>query len=216
MSVNSIYTSSYASISTLFQGLTSGSTSTDTAATQQAQHSTTVTSSSASKLSSLYAGNSGTAQGLAAAVKAAMDDMNLSSTDKISFQTLMEYRDQLMSGFTEQVRTDLREAGVNEDVEFRLVSTQDGTGVQVLCDNADDKTIIEQYFTDNPDMVEQFEKLQGLSKMEETRKSQRIDVKSIQSRIQLESMTTWFSSSSPLMAFSSMGVACYSGINTFA
>lgn len=144
-----------------------------------------------------------------------MNDLGLNASDRVTFQTLRDYRDQLQDRFTGKLRGDLLEAGVDPDISFRLVSNSDGTGVKVISDHPD-KEKIEQYFKDNPEMVQEFEKIQALNKMEEARKNQRIDIKTIKSRIQMESMTAWFSDTSSIMAFSAQGAAYYSGINTIA
>lgn len=211
MSISSLYNnSSYSSVSSLLQGL--GINLNDTASADSPAKNTST--KSAAKSSSLYAA-AGSPQGLASAVQAAMDDLGLGASDRVTFQTLLDYRDQLQEQFTSEVRKGLLAAGVDPDVSFRLVSGSDGTGVQVITDSPD-KEKIEQYFKDNPDMVKEFEKVQALNKMEETRKSQHIDVKSIKSRLQMEAMTTWFSDTSSFMAFSAQGAAYYSGINAIA
>ena len=213
MSVSSIYNnSSYSSVSSLLQGL--GVNMNDTDAADSTSKSSSSGKSTKSSANSLYS-VAGSPRNLAAAVKAAMDDLGLDANDKVTFQTLRDYRDQLQDRFTSKLRQELLEAGVDKDVSFRLVSGSDGTGVQVVTDSPD-KEKIEQYFKYNPEMVEEFEKIQALNKMEETRKSQRLDVKSIKSRLQMESMTAWFSDTSSFMAFSAQGASYYSGINAIA
>lgn len=211
MSVSSIYNSSYSSVSGLLQGLGINLNDTDSTSSSGKSSSTTKSSSSAS---SLYS-SAGSPQNLAAALTAAMNDLGLNASDRVTFQTLRDYRDQLQDRFTGKLRGDLLEAGVDPDISFRLVSNSDGTGVKVISDHPD-KEKIEQYFKDNPEMVQEFEKIQALNKMEEARKNQRIDIKTIKSRIQMESMTAWFSDTSSIMAFSAQGAAYYSGINTIA
>lgn len=218
MSVNSIY-NSYSSVSSMLQGL--GINLNDlnnTDSTGKGSSSSSASSaggkSSGSKQTGSYGTNSLT-QSLADAVKAAMDDLGLQSGDRVTFQTLSAYRSKLEEEFKQEVREGLLAAGVDKDAEFRLVSNSDGSGVQVISDSPD-KEKIEKYFKDNPDMVKKFEKVQGLNKMEETRKSQHIDVNTIKNRLQVESMTAWFSDSSSFMAFSGQGAAYYSGINAIA
>ncbi|MCH5277412.1 MAG: hypothetical protein J1E80_06205 [Desulfovibrionaceae bacterium] len=208
MSISSIYNSSY---SGLLQSL--GISLNDADGTGSPGKSASGARSTSSS-SALYS-SGGSPENLAAALMAAMDDLNLSASDKITFQTLRNYRDQLQEKFTGTVRQELLEAGVDPDISFRLVSSTDGTGVKVISDHPD-KDKVEQYFKDNPDMVKEFEKIQSLNKLEESRKSQNIDVKAIRSRIQMESMTTWFSDTSSMMAFSAQGAAYYSGINAIA
>lgn len=148
-------------------------------------------------------------------LQAVMDDLKLSGNSKISFQTLMDYRDQLNEVFEMELKLGLKEYGVDENVNFRLISKPDGTGVRVITDHAD-KALVDKFFRDNPAMVRRFEQIQTLDKMEETRKTQGIDLKAIRDRIQLESMTTWYSDNSPFMSFTQQSLAYYSGINAIA
>ena len=152
---------------------------------------------------------------LGASLQTVMDDMNLAGNAKISFQTLMDYRDQLNEVFEIELKLGLTEYGVDENVNFRLVSKPDGTGVRVITDH-EDKTLVEKFFTDNPAMVRRFEQIQALDKMEETRKTQGIDVKAIRDRIQLESMTAWYSVNSSFLSFAQQSLSYYSGINAIA
>lgn len=210
MSVPSIYNSSYGSVSTYLQGLGINLGDTDSTG----KNSAAKNSAKSSSQNSLYSGV-GSPQNLSSAVASAMDALGLGANDKVTFQTLLNYRDQLQEQFTSKVRKDLLAAGVDKDVNFRLVSGSDGTGIQVIADSPD-KEKIEKYFQDNPDMVKEFEKIQALNKIEETRKSQKLDVKTIKSRLQMESMSAWFSDTSSFMAFSAQGAAYYSGINAIA
>lgn len=180
-----------------------------------ASSSSTASGKTASTKQASAYGTSSYTKNLAEAVNAAMDDLGLKSGDRVTFQTLSAYRTKLEEEFKQEVSVGLLAAGVDKDAEFRLAASSDGKGVQVISDSPD-KEKIEKYFKDNPEMVEKFQKIQGLNKMEETRKSQRMDVNTIKDRLQMESMTAWFSDSSSFMAFSSQGAAYYSGINTIA
>ncbi len=163
-----------------------------------------------------HAGMSSNLDTLASALSGIMDDMNLGANDKISFRTLAEYREKLQNSFTEQVKSDLRELGLDENTKFSLTTGADGTSVNVVCDDADAKAVIEKYLKDNPDVVTTFKKIQSLNKLEESRKSRKIDVDAIRDRLQVESMTAWFSTTSSVASFYSGGAAYYSGINAIA
>ena len=130
-----------------------------------------------------HAGMSSNLDTLASALSGIMDDMNLGANDKISFRTLAEYREKLQNSFTEQVKSDLRELGLDENTKFSLTTGADGTSVNVVC---------------------------------ESRKSRKIDVDAIRDRLQVESMTAWFSTTSSIASFYSGGAAYYSGINAIA
>lgn len=153
---------------------------------------------------------------LASALSCVMDDMNLGANDTVSFRALAEYQKKLQSTFTEQVKTDLRKLGLDENTQFSLAAGANGSGVSVICDDAEAKAVIEKYLKDNPDVVTGFEKIQSLNKLEESRKNRKIDVDAIRNRLQIESMTAWFSTNNSLASFYSGGAAYYSGINAIA
>ncbi len=211
MSVSSIYNPQYYGNSNLWSlDITTGKNGKSHAANQASSPSQ---SAAARKNSSPYHGMA--VNQLALALSSVLDEMNLGSNSKVSFQTLMSYRDSLQEDFSSKVQEDLKKLGVDENVSFRLVSDSDGSGVKVISDH-EDRALIEKYFKDNPDMVKKFEQIQSLNKMEETRKSQKIDVKAIRSRLQVESMTAWYADTSSFMSFTQQGAMLHSGINTLA
>ena len=182
---------------------------------QPEQNTSKVSTGTDGKAASAAYGGASSYSHLKTALQAVMNDLNLSGSEKISFQTLMGYRDQLSAVFELELKLGLSEYGVDEDVNFRLVSRSDGTGIQVLTDHAD-KSLIEQFFKENPAMVSRFEQIQSLDKMEETRKQQGVDIKAIRDRLQLESMTAWYSGNSSFASFAQQSLSYHSGINTIA
>lgn len=151
---------------------------------------------------------------LSSAVSSALKSMGLSSSDRVTFSTLMDHKADLETKFSENVRADLLKLGIDPSVDFRLVSGTDGTGVKVVS-NHPDKAKIEKYFADNKNRVAEFEQIQGLANIENTRKSQSIDKDSLRSRLQLESMSAWFSDSpaSSIMDFQPDYSNFYTGLN---
>jgi len=210
MSVSSL--SSYASLSSLW-GNNVSELYAKSASDPDSRRQKTDSSIIASSGSSAYGTTTGNLSNLGTALSAAMDSLGLSSEDRVTFQTLMEYRDKLEDQFTAQVKNDLRKLGVDEEIEFRLSSGSDGTGLAVITDHQD-KAVVEQYFADNPSMVRQFEQLQSLNKMEETRRSQGIDLKAIRTRLQMESMSAWFSGNAGFMAYAAGSGSWYNGLST--
>lgn len=141
--------------------------------------------------------------------------MGLGSNDSVSFNQILQYRNQIASGFESKVKSDLKTLGVDENVNFKLVTGEDG-GIEVITDH-EDKAKIEKYFQDNPDMVKLFQQIQSLTNVEEARKAQAIDVKSVRQRIQIESMTAWFANTgqnvNSIMDFSGGTTALMAGLN---
>lgn len=183
MSISSINTSSlYAARYGLdFNNLNGGSQST--------------TSTAAAALRA--AGNSYTAltaaSGVISTLGALLSGMGLGSSDKVTFQDLLNYREELRQNFEATVKKGLREKGVDEDVNFQVVSDGNG-GVKIITDSPD-KAKIEAYFADNPKLVEQFNQIEALTNVEAARKSSKLDVKAMRQRIEVESMTAWFTGS---------------------
>ena len=183
MSISSINTSSlYAARYGLdFNNLNGGSQST--------------TSTAAAALRA--AGNSYTtstaASGVISTLSALLSGMGLGSSDKVTFQDLLGYREDLRQNFETTVKKGLREKGVDEDVKFQVVSDGNG-GVKIITDSPD-KAKIEAYFADNPKQVEQFNQIEAHTNVEAARKNSKLDVKAMRQRIEVESMTAWFTGS---------------------
>ena len=213
MSISSIY-NGYTNNASLwnFESLTAEKNSSRESSTSTTRENLTVTP----RGKNAYAYMNSSLSTLASALSGIMDDMNLGANDTVSFRTLAEYQKKLQSTFTEQVKSDLRKLGLDESTQFSLVATANGSGVNVLCDDAEAKAVIEKYLKDNPDVVTTFEKIQSLNKLEESRKSRQIDVDAIRNRLQMESMVAWFSTNNSLASFYSGGAAYYSGVNTIA
>ena len=150
------------------------------------------------------------------AVSVTMDGMGLGPTDRVTFSTIISYRDQLQTEFDTKVKEGLKKVGLDENAKFQLVSGEEG-GIKVIADSPE-KEKIEKFFEDNPDLVKQFEKIQALNNVEESRKQQKIDVNAVRQRVQIESMMAWYSGSggggiSSIMDFSGGQTSFLSGIN---
>lgn len=163
-----------------------------------------------------YAKTSSTTQSaLLSTLSETLNAMGLGSNDSVRFNQILQYRNKIAAGFESKVKNDLKNLGVDEKVNFKLVMGEDG-GIDVITDH-EDKAKIEKYFKDNPDMVKLFQQIQSLTNVEEARKAQGIDVKSIRQRIQVESMTAWFANTgqnvSSIMDFTGGSTALMAGLN---
>lgn len=159
--------------------------------------------------------NIGSFNWLQNAVSTTIAGMGLGPNDSVTFSTIIAYRDQLQSDFDTKVKEGLKKAGIAEDANFQLVSGENG-GIKVISDHPD-KEKIEKFFKDNPDLVKQFEKIQALNNVEESRKHQNIDVNAMRKRIQIESMTAWYANTgmgtNAIMNFTGGETAFLNGIN---
>lgn len=150
------------------------------------------------------------------AVSSTLAGMGLGPNDKVTFSTILAYKDKLQNEFDTKVKDGLKKAGIDENAKFQLVSKEEG-GINVITDHAD-KAKIEKFFEDNPELVKEFNKIQALNNVEESRKQQQLDVNAIRQRIQIESMTAWFAGTgsgvNSIMNFSGGGASFATGINT--
>ena len=137
-----------------------------------------------------YSSTSDMISTLSLAIRQAMTTLGLGKNDRVTFATLNEARLKMEEAFTDKVKADLIELGVDESIEFRLVTNRRG-GVEVISTHADAGKV-EKYFRDNPDMVKKFQEIQAMSNVEEARKARGYDVKAIRDRLQAEAMVDWF------------------------
>lgn len=144
-----------------------------------------------------------------------LQGMGLSSNDSVSFQDLLTYRDSLRQDFEDETKSGLRKLGVDENVEFKVVS--DGNGGVKIITNSQDKSKIEAFFAENPNLVKKFAQIESLTNVEAARKSQHIDVSAVRQRIQVESMTAWFAgtgqSVNSILNFSNAETSLLAGLN---
>lgn len=103
-----------------------------------------------------------TSQGRAELQKA-LDGMKQAGYTSFTFSDVEDYRKQLESQFSSAVKSDLTEMGLDPDIEFNLVLDANGD-LSVISDHPD-KAYIEQYFADNPEMVDVFKHIQALSNL---------------------------------------------------
>ena len=86
-----------------------------------------------------------------------------------TFEGIERYRVIKELEFSLKVKEELKELGVAEDIEFRLVADTGGN-IQVITDHAD-KAIIEKYIADNPDVAEEIKHIQALSNLKRVSKN---------------------------------------------
>ncbi len=79
--------------------------------------------------------NSSMVEQLSKSIKLAMDTLGLKAGDRITFSSLLEAREKMEQDFAEQVKADLLKLGVDESVEFTLVSDGQG-GIKVIMDES--------------------------------------------------------------------------------
>lgn len=93
----------------------------------------------------------------------ALDAMKKAGYTRFTFNDVEDYRKNLESEFSSAVKADLAKMGVDPDIQFNLVL--DANGILKVISDHPDKTAVEAYFEDNPEMVEVFKHIQALSNL---------------------------------------------------
>lgn len=96
----------------------------------------------------------------------AIEAMKKEGYTSFSFSDIEDYRKKLENDFSLAVRNDMKEMGLDEDMQFTLVVDASGN-LQVISDHPD-KAALEMYFEDNPEMVDVFKHIQALSNIKKT------------------------------------------------
>lgn len=177
-------------------------------------------SSSSSASSGTSSSSSSTVTGLSldylSQLSAVLKEISPNASGKLTFSMVEDYRKDLEEEFSSKVRADLTKLGVDEDVEFRVVTNDKTGGVSVITDS-EDKAKIEKYFKDNPDMVKKFQKIQTLSNLEKARKAEGYSAQDVKTRLQMEAMSAWWSedgASSQIMDFTGDQATFLTGLST--
>jgi len=113
----------------------------------------------------------------------------------VTFNDLLEYRDILTAEFSKKMEEGLKAAGVADDADFRISLNADGE-IEVKSNHAD-KAKIEKYFADNPDLAADYQEIESLSKLEQTRKTQDYDMKAIYTQGRALSMSSLMMNQAP-------------------
>lgn len=87
---------------------------------------------------------------------------------KITYNKLLEHKEELENAFQEKVKNGLAELGVDPEADFRISLNDDGT-IKVSS-NHKDKAKIEQFFNENPGLATSYQQIQTLNQVEEARK----------------------------------------------
>lgn len=138
-------------------------------------------------------------------IESLLDEIPKGDDDKLSFEDIRDYRAKLDEEFDDSVKKDLKALGVDVSRKFTLV--HDGATGKVTVDgNHPDKAIIDKYFEDNPDKVNDFKKLLQLDKLVSyTRPQQTLSQNDFKAQMQAKSMAWWLSSNMDASSWFSNG-----------
>ena len=96
----------------------------------------------------------------------ALDAMKQAGYTRFTFDDVENYRKSLEAGFSDAVKSDLLEMGVDPEIAFNLELDTSGN-LRVISDHPD-KEAVTIYFADNPEMVDVFKHIQALSNLKKS------------------------------------------------
>lgn len=151
-------------------------------------------------------------------IEAILGDVPKGDDGKLSFDDVDAYRKSLEETWDAEIKADLEKLGVDPDSKYPL-TWDPVAGSVVVQDGHPDKEVIDKYFEDNPDKVEEFQKIIQLGKLTSTSRST-LSPNELRQDIQQQSMAwwyednsdprTWFSGGSSLMGY---GQSAYTGLD---
>ena len=93
---------------------------------------------------------------------------------KVTYNDLLKHRDKMVEDFQDKVKKGLSQAGVDPEADFRI--NLDENGKIKVSSNHKDKAKIEQFFNENPSLSREYQHIEALNQVEETRKNQGFDL----------------------------------------
>ncbi|MDR1241426.1 MAG: hypothetical protein LBM00_01370 [Deltaproteobacteria bacterium] len=147
------------------------------------------------KLYGAYGANMQSEAGMAA-IQKALGEITPDGSGRITFKMINEHRAELEENFTTMVKAGLLLSGADENVEFQIIATPEGD-MQIQCADPEQKTRIEQFFADVPELQEQFLYIQALGNMERARASatastHRLNAQATEAGLQSQAMEVFF------------------------
>lgn len=132
-----------------------------------------------------------------AAIQRALEEITPDANGRITFRMITQHKQELEEDFTTLVKAGLLLSGADPDMEFKLVANSDGT-MSVLCDDPEQKKLIEDFFAANEELEDQFMYIQALGNMERaqqsaTAQSHRLYNTAAKAGLQQQAMETFFS-----------------------
>ena len=162
---------------------------------------------------------SGASSGLASDISSVLDQIPKGDDNRLSFQEVQDYREKLGDKWDASVMADLKELGVDVSKEFAMTYDPD-TGKVTVPDSTEDAEIINKYFEDNPDKVEEFHTIIQLGKLTSTAASQ-LSQSEMMTSLRQQSLAWWYADNTdPSSWFDGGGLlaaggssASYTGLN---
>jgi hypothetical protein len=163
----------------------------------------------------------GGASGLASDISSVLDKIPKGDDNRLSFQEVQDYREKLGDKWDIEVMADLEALGVDVSNEFAMTYDPE-TGKVTVPDSTENAEIINKYFEDNPDKVEEFHTIIQLGKLGSTAAS-KLSQSQMMTSMQQQSLSWWYADNTdPTSWFEGGGLLAmngssgsYSGLNLF-
>ncbi|EGB16019.1 hypothetical protein DND132_2816 [Pseudodesulfovibrio mercurii] len=162
------------------------------------------------------------ATGLTSDIYALLDQIPKGDDNRLSFQEVEDYREELGDKWDASVMADLKELGVDVSAEFAMTYDPD-TGKVTVPDDTEDADIINKYFEDNPDKVQEFYTIIQLGKLTSTASST-LSQDELMTSLQQQSLAWWYADNTDptswfegggLLSMSGSTSTAYTGLNLF-
>lgn len=147
-------------------------------------------------------------------IESILADVPKGDDGKLSFQDVDDYRESLEKKWDIAVMADLEALGVDTDKELPL-TWDPTTGRVTVTEGHPDKAVVDQYFDDNPDKIEEFQRIIQLGKMTNLSQSH-FSASQLRQNIQQQSMAWWYEDNSdPTQWFSGGGSLLGSSFSSY-
>jgi hypothetical protein len=128
--------------------------------------------------------------GLTSEIYTLLDQIPKGDDNRLSFQDVEDYREDLGDQWDASVMADLEALGVDVSNEF-MMSYDPDTGKVTVPDDTEGADVINQYFEDNPDKVEEFYTIIQLGKLTSTASST-LTQNELMTSLQQQSLAWWY------------------------
>lgn len=160
--------------------------------------------------------------GLTSEIYSLLDQIPKGDDNRLSFQEVEDYREKLGDKWDAEVMADLKKLGVDVSKEF-VMSYDPDTGKVTVPTDTKNADIINQYFVDNPDKVEEFYTIVQLGKLTATASST-LSQSEMMTSMQQQSLAWWYGNNTSasswfdgggLLSIGQGSTSSYTGLNLF-
>lgn len=158
-------------------------------------------------------GNSTSSSGMTSALRSQIDSIleNIPKGEdgKLSFAEVEEYLETKQEAWDESVKADFEELGINTYDQFPL-SYDAASGTVVVAAGHPDKQLIDNYFANNQDKVDELEEIIQIGKLTRT-SSQNLSTTELKQSLQQTAMSVWFEDNTDPSSWFSGGGLMFGG-----